>query len=216
MTNKFLFWDLDGTLTDSSEGITKCAKYALSTLGLDKDYALDDLRVFIGPPLRDTFEKFGVPHDKVEEAVRAYRSVYTVTGKYENYPYAGIEETLIKLGEAGFKHYVATSKPEALSKDILNKFGLSKYFEIICGATEDGRIDSKESVIEYLLEKIGKTEDAVMIGDTEFDVIGSRCHNIPCIGVTWGFGNIEKMKEAGVKCLVNTPNELCELLMKDM
>lgn len=213
MSEKYIFWDLDGTLTDSSEGITKGAKYALSVFGLDK-YELDELKVFIGPPLRDTFPKFGVPLDKVEEAVAAYRSVYNVTGKYQNVPYEGIEELLIKLQKAGFRHYVATSKPEELSKDILHKFGLDKYFEIICGSTEDGRIDSKESVIEYLLSQIGSVEDVVMIGDTEFDVIGAACHNIPTIGVTWGFGDHQRMLEAGAKCLVNTPLELYEALTK--
>lgn len=209
---KILFWDLDGTLTDSSEGITKCAKLSLDRMGIT-GYEPGDLLDFIGPPLRATFPKYGVEESKVEDAVAVYRSRYNTIGKFENKPYEGIRELLGKLKEAGFRHYVATSKPETLSKEILDKFEMSQYFEKICGATEDGRIDSKESVIRYLLSQIDCKKDILMIGDTVFDVQGAASHNIPTIGVSWGFGDTEEMMKAGALTIVNSMEQLYDYLI---
>ncbi len=208
---KYIFWDLDGTLTDSSEGITKCAQLALNHFGIN-DLPIETLKKFIGPPLRDSFPKFGVPAEHVEEAVKIYRSRYNTIGKYENTPYDGIAALLKQLKEEGYKNYVATSKPEHLAKDILEKFDLSQYFEIICGATEDGRIDSKESVITYLLSQLDDKASTVMIGDTEFDVIGAKAHNIPTIVVDWGFGEESTMLEAGAIAIAHSMDHLHTLI----
>lgn len=206
MKYKSLFFDLDGTLTDSSEGITKCAQLALRHFGI----AAEDrgaLRVFIGPPLRESFPKFGVPEAQVEEAVEVFRSRYNVVGKFENRPYDGIPQLLEKLKAEGYRLFVATSKPEVTAKEILQKFDLAKYFEIICGATMDGQRDSKESVIEHLLAQTdGK--NALMIGDTAYDVNGANVFGIPTLGVTWGFGTSTEMLEAGAIGLVDTPEAL--------
>ena len=130
-----VFFDLDGTLTDSGEGIINCAALALEHFGLPVPDR-ETMRVFVGPPLRDTFAKFGVPQDKLEEAVAVYRSRYVPIGKFENHPYDGIEDLLVKLRASGKRLFVATSKPEALSIEILEKFGLAQYFERICGETK--------------------------------------------------------------------------------
>lgn len=206
-----IFFDLDGTLTDSSEGITKCAALALSHFGLPVPDT-DALKVFIGPPLRETFPKFGVPEDRVEEAVSVFRSRYTTVGKFENRPYDGIRQVLETLLERGLKLYVATSKPQETAVEILDKFDLSRYFRLICGATMDGKRDSKESVIAYLLEQTGTGEKAVMVGDTAYDVIGANAFSIPTIGVSWGFGSREEMEAAGAISVVDTMAELLEAL----
>jgi phosphoglycolate phosphatase len=210
---KTILFDLDGTLTDSGEGIINCAILALEHFHLpipDRQ----TLRVFVGPPLHETFIKFGVPADKADEAVAVYRSRYVPIGKYENTPYPGIHDLLAKLKAEGHRLYVATSKPEEMSKDILNKFDLAQYFDIVCGATLDGSRDSKDAVIAYLLERSGGVENAVMVGDTVYDIVGAAAHGIPGIGVSWGYGSVEEMVNAGAAAIADTMESLYELLTK--
>ena len=209
---KTILFDLDGTLTDSGEGIINCATLALEHFGLPVPDR-DAMRVFVGPPLRDTFFKFGVPADKLDEAVAVYRSRYIPIGKFENTPYPGIHETLAALKNAGHTLYVATSKPEEMSKEILQKFELAQYFDLICGATFDGSRDSKESVIAYLLEQAGGVSNAVMVGDTVFDIVGAAAHGMPGIGVSWGYGNVQEMVDAGAAAIAHSMEELLSLLL---
>ena len=206
-----ILFDLDGTLTDSGEGIIKCAIFTLEHYDLPVP-SWDELRVFVGPPLWDTFYKFGVPKDKLEEAVAVYRSRYIPIGKFENHPYPGIEKLLADLKAEGHKLYVATSKPEHMAIEILDKFQLSQYFEIIAGAAMDRSRDEKSKVIAYLLEMIGNATDTVMVGDTSFDVEGAAVHKIPTIGVSWGYGAVADMETAGAIAIANTMDELFELL----
>jgi phosphoglycolate phosphatase len=170
------------------------------------------MRVFVGPPLHETFVRFGVPEDKADEAVAIYRSRYIPIGKFENTPYAGIEELLGRLVAEGHKLYVATSKPEKLSVEILEHFGLAEYFTLICGASTDRSRSTKEAVIAYLLEQSGNHDQILMVGDTVFDVIGAKMHGIPTIGVSWGYGEVEDMLEAGAAGIANTMDELYALL----
>ncbi len=204
---KTILFDLDGTLTDSGEGIINCATLALEHFGLPVPDR-QTMRQFVGPPLRDSFIKFGVPADKAEEAIAVYRSRYIPIGKFENTPYPGIRELLEQLRSEGHTLYVATSKPEEMSVDILNKFDLARYFDRICGATLDGSRDEKAQVIAYLLSQTGDPENAVMVGDTAFDVIGAAAHGIPTIGVAWGYGQISDMEQAGAKAIAHTMQEL--------
>jgi len=208
---KTILFDLDGTLTDSGEGIINCAAFALEHFGLPVPDRTT-MRQFVGPPLRDTFTKFGVPADKAEEAISVYRSRYIPIGKFENEPYPGIRKLLEHLKAEGHRLYVATSKPEAMSVDILTRFDLAKYFDRICGATLDGSRDEKAQVIAYLLAETGSAENTVMVGDTAFDVIGAAAHGIPTIGVSWGYGEIADMEAAGAKAIAHTMDELYWLL----
>jgi len=208
---KAIFFDLDGTLTDSGEGIINCATLALSHFGLPIP-SREAMRVFVGPPLRDTFVKFGVPEDRVEEAITVFRSRYVPIGKYENTPYPGVTGLLANLRDRGYRMYVATSKPETMAVDILTKFGLAEYFDEICGATMDGSRDEKSQVIAYLLSKIGSRTQAVMVGDTAFDVIGAAAHGIPTVGVSWGYGSADDMKKAGAAAIADSMDELCRIL----
>ena len=211
MTKKAVFFDLDGTLTDSGEGIMNCATLALEYFGLPVP-SREELRVFVGPPLDETFIKFGVPADKTDEAIRVYRSRYIPIGKFENHPYPGIEQVLQTLNAQGHRLFVATSKPEGMSVEILEKFGLAHYFERICGATMDGSRSHKADVIAYLLQQVGDVGRTVMVGDTAFDVIGAAAHGIPTIGVSWGYGKVADMENAGAIAIANTMEELTELI----
>ena len=209
--SKTILFDLDGTLTDSGEGIINCAILALEHFGLpipDRE----TLRVFVGPPLHETFIKFGVPADKADEAVAVYRSRYVPIGMFENAPYPGIRELLDALKKQGHKLYVATSKPEWMAQEILKKFQLDSYFDLICGATMDTSRTEKSQVIAYLLEQTGDVSHAIMVGDTKYDVIGASAHSIPTIGVSWGYGTVEDMQNAGAAAIAYTTQELLELL----
>ena len=210
---KSILFDLDGTLTDSGEGIINCATLALNHFGLPVPDR-DAMRVFVGPPLDETFIKFGVPADKTDEAIAVYRSRYTTVGKFENFPYPGVEELLQKLRSDGHRLFVATSKPESMSVEILEKFGLAQYFELICGATFDGTRSHKADVIAYLLKKAGAQEQAIMVGDTAYDVLGAKAHGIPAIGVSWGYGKTEDMQAAGAAAIACDMAELYAILSK--
>ena len=210
---KTILFDLDGTLTDSGEGIINCVIYALERFRLPIP-SRESLRYFVGPPLHESFIKQGVPADRAEEAVAVYRERYIPIGKFENTPYPGIRELLEALRLEGHKLYVATSKPEQMSIDILEHFDLAKYFDMICGATMDTSRTNKEAVIAYLLEQNGRTDNIVMVGDTKFDVIGAKAHGIPCIGVSWGYGSVSELAESGAVDIADTPQELLQMLRR--
>ena len=209
---KTILFDLDGTITDSGEGIINCVIYALERFGLPIPER-DSLRYFVGPPLHESFIKQGVPAERAEEAVAVYRERYVPTGMFENSPYPGIREVLETLKSKGHTLYVASSKPEWMCIEILKHFDLDQYFEQICGATMDTSRTNKEAVIAYLIEQNGKPDNMIMVGDTKFDVIGAKFHGIPCVGVSWGYGTIEEMQEAGAASVVFSMEELLEALL---
>ncbi len=208
---KTILFDLDGTITDSGEGIINCVIYALERFGLPIP-ARESLRYFVGPPLHESFVKQGVPADRAEEAVAVYRERYVPTGMFENTPYPGVREMLEALKAAGHTLYVASSKPEWMCVEILKHFDLDGYFKMICGATMDTSRTNKEAVIEYLIQENGKADNMIMVGDTKFDVIGAKAHGIPCFGVSWGYGSVEEMREAGAVSIAFTMEELAGML----
>ena len=214
MFAKAVLFDLDGTLTDSGEGIINCAVFAMERLGIPVP-PREELGVFVGPPLWDTFRQFGVPSDRVDEAVEIFRSRYVPSGKFENTPYPGIRETLEALRAQGRKLYVATSKPEVTAREILEHFDLSRYFAEICGATVDKTRTSKEDVITYLLSLDACRENSVMVGDTAFDVIGAAAHGIPTIGAAWGYGKTEDMVSAGAAAIARSPEDLLRIIEEE-
>ncbi len=209
--HKTILFDLDGTLTDSGEGIINCAILALEHFGLPIP-SREALRVFVGPPLHESFINHGVPADKAEEAVAIYRSRYVPTGMFENTPYPGIRELLEALRAEGHTLYVATSKPEQMSIDILEHFDLAKYFNKICGATMDTSRTNKEAVIAYLLAENKASDKILMVGDTKFDILGAKAHGIPAIGVSWGYGAVSDMVDAGAAAIADTTEQLLELI----
>ena len=201
MRNK-LFFDLDGTLTDSSEGITKSAAKVLDTLGIS--YNTADLYKFIGPPIQTALRIFDVPDEEMKKGIQIFRDRYDTIGKFENIPYDGMIDALNELRENGYELYVATSKPEAIAREILEKFGMLDIFIDICGASPDRTRASKKQVIQHLLDNGISPEEVIMIGDTMYDVLGAKEFGIPCIVATWGFGDYEKLKSITSATAANT------------
>lgn len=205
---KQILFDLDGTLTDSGEGIIHCAQESLAHFGLPIP-SKDELRVIVGPPLRQSLLRFGIKADNMDQAIEIYRQHYVDHGQFENFPYPGIEQLLKRLKEDGHRLYVATSKPEAMSIQILTYFNLAQYFDIICGATADSSRDTKAKVIAHLLSQISPMPGSiVMVGDTVYDVEGAKQMGIPCIGVGWGYGNTEEMIAEGAIAIVQSMDDL--------
>lgn len=206
-----VFFDLDGTLTDSGPGIMNSALPALEHFGIQVDHR-DQLRAFVGPPLRQTFARFGVPEEGIEEAIRIFRARYVPIGKFENTPYPGIEDLLRALQAQDLALCVATSKPQVTAVEVLEHFHLASYFDEIAGAAPEVGRETKADVLTYLLSRTGSPQQAVMVGDTDYDVLGAKAHGIPTIGVTWGYGDPQTMVDAGALALAATPGELLTLL----
>lgn len=206
-----ILFDLDGTLTDSAEGIINCGQLALKHFGLPIP-SRQDMEFMVGPPLRDSFLKLGVKADDVETAIEIYRGRYVPIGMFENTPYAGIAAMLAALKDADHELYVATSKPEGMATEILKKFHLDRFFDKIYGASMDGTRDTKDKVIAYVLEDLGPRENFIMIGDTHYDVLGAAEHGIKTIGVSWGYGKVEDIKAAGAVAIADSPAQLLDML----
>lgn len=202
--------DLDGTIIDSGEGVTRSVQYALAALGIEEKDR-NCLNRFIGPPLKDSFRDFyGFTPDQVRKAIEKYRERYVAEGLYENKVYEGIEEILRAWKEKGKKVYVCTSKPEIYARKILNELGLDIYFDFIGGAMLDGTRDSKEEVMAYLLQRIPVTDvsSCVMIGDRKFDVLAAGRLGMDSIGVLYGYGDRAELEAAGATYIVNAPGDL--------
>ena len=209
-----ILFDLDGTLVDSGEGVLKCAELALRHFNLPIP-SPEEMRTFVGPPLRDSFLRFGCTEEMAQEAIAVYRRRYTTVGKFELFVYPGIEKLLQDLTAIGCKLYVATSKPETVSVEILQHLGLARYFTYIAGADQDKGRSTKSEVIAYLLEQVGDLDGALMVGDTAYDVIGSAQHGIPCAGISWGYGTLESIEAAHPAVIVHSTEELLAFVRGD-
>lgn len=211
----YILIDLDGTIADPKEGITKSLQYALRTMDVIVD-DLDSLTKFIGPPIRDGLVEFyGFSREKAEATVKKYREYFAEKGVYQNELYDGIERLLSRLKQAGKYLIVATSKPEDLAVKVLESFHLEHYFDDICGATYDDSRDAKDAVIKYALEKnsITNLDRVVMIGDRKYDILGAKEAGIASIGVLYGFGSEEELIEAGADRIVARVDELYDVIM---
>ena len=215
MKPRCIFFDLDGTLTDSGPGIVHSVAYALRKLGVEPPEP-EKLRPFIGPPLLWIFAHFyGFDEAKSKEGVRLYREYFTAGGMFENSVYPGVPEALERLREAGFRLAVATSKPEEFSRQIISHFSLDKYFEAVCGAAMDETRTEKADVLRYALETLGATaEESLMVGDREHDVLGAKAVGLPYLGVLWGYGSLEELTDAGASVLAETPEQMAELILR--
>ncbi len=212
---EYILLDLDGTITDSREGITKCFEYALNHFGIEVENRTD-LEQFIGPPLEQSFrEGFGFDEEKAELAITKYRERYIPIGLYENLVYPGMENALQRLKEAGKVLIVATSKPEVMAKRVLEHFGLDGYFDDICGSDSDKNRSKKEEVIRYILEKheIADLDDVLMVGDRKFDVIGAAACGLKCMGVLYGFGDREELEQAGAAYIAKTVEDMAQMIV---
>ena len=210
----YLLFDLDGTLTDPEEGITKAVQLALAHFGIQVEDRTR-LRPFIGPPLWDQFTEWGVTGEQANEAVSVFREYYLEKGVYENKEYAGIREMLGALKGAGYRLYVATSKPEGTAKIVTDYFGLTELFDRVAGASTDQERVRKADVIRYLLEAEGITDlsAAVMIGDRKHDVLGAKEVGMDSICVLYGYGDRDELEAAGAGYIAATVEELEEYLL---
>lgn len=206
-----IFFDLDGTLTESGEGITKSVQYALEKLGKPEE-DLDKLRVFIGPPLMEQFMKYAdVDETEARRAVEYYRERYAVKGIFENRPYDGVENLLRELKGRGYILAVASSKPEYYVTKILDYFNLSSYFEVVVGSEMNGARTSKTEVIEEALKRLNMSDrrkEVLMVGDKEHDVLGARAAGLACVAVGYGYGTKEELTAAQPLKIVASIEEL--------
>lgn len=213
-----LLFDLDGTLTNSAEGITKCVQYALHANGIDEP-DLKKLEVFIGPSLRDSFKKFyGLSPEQIEIGINAYRERYTKIGIWENKVYPGMLELLESLKANGHRLGMATAKPEVFALQIAERFGFNQYLQNITGSTLDGKMDDKAVVVELALKKwqISTPEEKLkvaLIGDRREDVLAAHANGIACIGVGFGFGSYEELMQAKADYYVKDIAALKQLLL---
>ena len=191
---KVILFDLDGTLTESGEGITKSVQYALERIGKPEP-DLGKLKVFIGPPLMEMFMQYAqIDEATAKQAVEIYRERYSVTGIFENAVYPGIENMLAQLEKKGYILAVASSKPEVYVRQILDHFGLTRYFTEIGGSELNGRRTNKTEVIEDVLKRLNMDkhrDQVIMVGDKEHDVYGARKAGLECIAVSFGYGTEE-------------------------
>ena len=194
-----ILFDLDGTIINSFLGITRCVQYALRSKGIYVEN-LEDLEEYIGPPLKQTFQKnYDFSDEETIDLIQKYRERFDVTGIFENELYPGVEQTLLHLKERGYPLVLASSKPETACERILEKHGLLSCFDEVVGATLDGRISTKEQVLKEVFRRIGSNDpkDYVLIGDTIYDVEGANKVGMDCIGVSYGFGKAEDLEHAG-------------------
>ncbi len=203
-------FDLDGTLIDSGEGITNSAAYSLRKFGIEiKDKR--ELYRFIGPPLHESYENFyGFSKEKVKTAVEYYREYYREKGIFENQIYEGVEDLLKTLYDAGKTLIVATSKPKLFAEQILNYLDLAKYFICIAGANMDGTMTKKAEVIQCGLTTadVSDFSKAVMIGDREHDILGAKAVGMDSVGVLYGYGDYEELKNAGADYIVEKAQDI--------
>lgn len=206
-----ILFDLDGTLVNSAKGITEAVRYALESMGYPP-LPYETREKFIGPSIRSSFQKYcGASEEEAEALLRAYRVYYAEKGLHETEPYPGIRELLERLREAGKRLFVATAKPTAYSRTILEEWELDGYFEEIVGASFDKKAETKDKIIA-LAVSMAESDSILMVGDTIFDVEGARANGLPTLGVLYGFGDHDALRAMQPEYLVETVEEIGELL----
>lgn len=207
---KYVLFDLDGTLTDPYEGISKSIRYALERLG-EPEIDESEIPKFIGPPLKDGYMiNLGFSEEKAIKALTFYRERYCVTGVYENKLHSGAKEILKSLKERGKTVILATSKPYDLSECVLEHFGISEYFDFLsCAVLEDPGRNKKTDIVKYVLENLNiKTEEmlsrTVIVGDRHHDIGAAKDTGIFSVGVLVGFGDYAELKQAGADYIAET------------
>ena len=216
MRYKYVLFDLDGTLTDPYEGITKSFQYALEAFGINAKQS-ELLRV-IGPPLIDSFRDFyGFDDETAAYAVAKYRERFAVIGWKENRLLDGVSDMLSAIKGSGAAVVLATAKPRVFAEKIINEYDIAKYFDIVVGAELDGSINTKTEVIAAALKKLNNPplSDVIMVGDRRNDVDGAEKCGIECIGVKVGYAEENELEEAGATFIIDTIEELKEFLLGD-
>ena len=216
---KYLLFDLDGTLTDPKEGICTCVQYALASFGIQEP-DLDKLEPFIGPPLKESFMQFyDMNEEQAQAAVEKYRERFRDTGIFENRLYDGIPQMLRTLNSKGMFLAVASSKPTVFAERILEHFGIRSYFKAVVGSELDGTRTEKNEVVEEALRQLFgdapvEKNKVYMIGDRRFDIEGAKAQGVDSVGVTYGYGGMEELREARADYIVRSVEELQRFLLR--
>lgn len=216
MKNKeYILFDLDGTITDSKEGILTAVKYAMDAYGI-KEEDEERLNMFIGPPLIDAFTTYdGVDEEQGQKLVSKYREFYKDKGIYMFRVYDGVPEMIKKIKKAGKKVYLATAKPIVFAERIIEKIGITEYFDGLYGASMDASRNKKEQVIAYVIEKEQlEKEKILMVGDRDNDVEGANINGIDVLGVLYGYGTKKELEEAGCKNFAKTVKETETIILE--
>ena len=215
---QYLLFDLDGTLTNPKEGITKSVQYALHHFGIDVDDP-DTLTSYIGPPLIPSFVEFhGLTQEQALEALQVYRQRFASVGLFENEVLEGVPEMLCALKQKGRFVAVASSKPEAYVIRILEHFDLLQYFDEVVGASMDEKRSAKKDVIEEALHRMGKTpgdRNVLMIGDRMHDIEGAQLCGLDSLGVYTGFATEGELENAGATYVFHTIRDMADFLLKE-
>ena len=217
MKYKYILFDLDGTISESANGIRASLEHAIKQLGKPVP-DLDDYTIYIGPPLIDTFKNYcGYDDDTAELGAQLYRDYYNEKGKSLNRTYVGIPELLERLRKEDVKLAICTSKYEKFAEEIAEILGITECFDALCGSNLDGSRKDKKDLIPYALERLGGNlendrEKTVMLGDTWFDAKGARLCGVDFIGVEYGYGSLDAMVEQGAKAFAKTPEEIFDLI----
>lgn len=210
---RYILFDLDGTLTDPKEGITRCVQYALQYFGIEAD--TEDLIDFIGPPLLESFQKYyHLDDEQGHMALKKYRERFSDIGIFENGVYPGIQKLLAALKNQGRKIALATSKPGVYAERILERYELLPYFDVVVGSELDGRRTDKGEVITEALKQLQiqneQKQEVLMIGDRLHDMVGAGKNQIDKLGVYYGYAHDGELEEAGADYIVHTVEELAE------
>lgn len=207
-----IYFDLDGTLTDPYEGITKCILYALDELGFPHP-GDDYLYSCIGPPLYDTFPEM-VGKKLTLRAIDLYRERFVDVGWQENAPYEGILDALKTFHDAGHSLFVATSKPHVHAKKIVEHFGMGRFIDDVYGCELDGTRSNKVELLEYALARNARAATATMVGDRKHDLIGAIANDMRPIGVAYGYGSVKELTAAGAAAIAGKPLDLPEVILQ--
>ena len=213
MKNYVLF-DFDGTVFDSAEGITKSVQYALGKMGIEAEF--NELMCFAGPPLDEMFSlRYSMSPEQAHRAVELYRERYTPVGWAECSPFPGMHELMGRLHARGIRIAVATSKPRIFAQRILEKYDMQDDFDLVCGSELDGTRGQKWEVIQYALSQFGISPDeAIMVGDRKYDVIGAKKCGLACVGVRFGYAEPGELEAEGAVYVAEDADDLYEYLTK--
>ena len=205
-----VLWDLDGTLTDPQNGIVRCIQYALEQTGHPVP-AHEELLWCIGPPLHESFAKLA-PEGNIPQLVEKYRERFGPTGLFENSVFWGVPEMLGRLKQ--HRHFVATSKPQVFAERIVEHFKLGGYFTRVYGSELSGvRTDKAELIAHVLSTENIDPSDALMIGDRRHDIAVAKKNGLTALGVTWGYGSEQELRDAGANFVFASTMELRDFLL---
>lgn len=215
MKNHFVLFDLDGTITDSSEGIINSIQFALNKMGHHEEDK-EKLKSYVGPSLKQTFLHNYFPNgERYKEAIKHYRTYYSNKGIYENKLYEGIINVFEEIKKRGGHIALSTAKPTYFAKIILKHFNINHYFDVVVGSRLDGTRTDKKEIIFETLDQLGlpQSKNCYMIGDREYDIIGAKCHNLKTIGVRYGYAPNGELEASNPNYIISQPSEIINALL---